>query len=268
MLRFEREVRATATLTHANIVQVYDYGLTENGTFYYVMEYLPGPTLEELVEQHGPLPPARAVHLLRQVCGALGEAHAIGLIHRDVKPRNILVCTRGGVHDVAKLLDFGLVRTQGSGPGEADLTGEHAIAGTPHYRSPEQAAGGENVDCRADLYSLGAVAYFLLTGRPPFAGRPVGQVLAAHQYEAPEPLTRNRPELPAELEAVVLRCLAKKPDERFPDAPALSKALAACPISAPWGEEEAAGWWRSRPEANGSGGADLQPTVTQISPPG
>jgi serine/threonine-protein kinase len=249
LARFEREVRATATLTHPNTVQVFDYGHTEDGTFYYVMEYLPGLSLEDLVEQDGPLPPGRVVHLLRQVCGALREAHANQLIHRDIKPRNILVCERGGLHDVVKLLDFGLVRVQGGGAGEAGLTGEHAIAGTPAYLSPEQAAGREDLDGRADIYSLGAVAYFLLTGRPPFAGRSVGELVAAHLRDAPEPLTRYRPDVPADLEAVVLRCLAKDPAERFPDARALEQALADCPTVRPWGEEEAARWWRGRAPA-------------------
>jgi serine/threonine-protein kinase len=173
----------------------------------------------------------------------LREAHAIGLIHRDVKPGNILVCARGGLHDVAKLLDFGLVLVQDNGPRQANLTADHGLAGTPHYMSPEQAAGRKDVDGRADIYGLGAVAYFLLTGRPPFFGRLVGQVLAAHQYETPEPLTTHRPALPVELEAVVLRCLAKEPANRFPDAGALERALADCPPVRPWGEEEAAAWW-------------------------
>src|SRR5205085_1441654 len=150
--RFEREVQATATLTHPNTVQIFDYGHTEDGTFYYAMEYLPGLSLEELVRRHGPLPPERAVHLLRQVCGALREAHGIGLVHRDVKPGNVLVCERGGLHDVAKLLDFGLVRVSGLGPAGQSLTQEGMIAGTPAYMSPEQAAGQAEPDARSDLY--------------------------------------------------------------------------------------------------------------------
>jgi hypothetical protein len=153
LARFEREVQATATLTHPNTVEVYDYGHAQDGTFYYVMEYLPGLSLEELVKQHGPLPPARVVHLLRQVCGALQEAHAAGLIHRDIKPGNILLCQRGGRCDVAKLLDFGLVRAHGLDGDGQRLTQEGALAGTPAYMSPEQAAGRADLDGRSDLYS-------------------------------------------------------------------------------------------------------------------
>ena len=168
--RFEREVRLTATLSHPNTVEIYDYGRAEDGTYYYVMEYLPGLSLAELVERHGPLPPARAVYLLRQVCGALREAHAAGLIHRDIKPSNIFAARRGGMDDVAKLLDFGLVRPAATARA-AHLSEEGQILGTPLFMSPEQATGGRELDERSDIYSLGAVAYYLLTGRPPFDGR-------------------------------------------------------------------------------------------------
>jgi len=225
--RFEREVQATATLTHPNTVQVYDYGHTEDGTFYYVMEYLPGSTLEALVQQAGPLPPARAIHFLRQVCGALEEAHARGLTHRDIKPGNVMICERGGIPDVAKLLDFGLVRSPMTEAGGEKLTQDGMVTGTPAYLSPEQADGRNDVDVRSDIYSLGALAYFLLTGQPPFAGRSVMNTLAAHLYEKPEPLSARRPEVPADLEAVVLRCLAKEPEGRFPDVKSLDRALAA-----------------------------------------
>jgi serine/threonine-protein kinase len=255
LLRFEREVQVTATLTHPNTVQVYDYGRADDGTFYYVMEYLDGLTLEELVERHGPLPPARAVFLLRQVCRALREAHAVGLIHRDIKPGNVIACARGGVCDVAKLLDFGLVRAPAGLTGAAGLTQEGTLAGTPAYMSPEQAAGKDRLDARSDVYSVGALAYFLLTGRAPFEGRTPVQVLAAHLYEAPAPLTGHRPDLPAELEAVVLRCLAKDPADRFPDARSLERALADCPLGAAWGEEEAAAWWQTQAGMDGTAGA-------------
>src|SRR5262249_46066971 len=189
--RFEREVQLTATLTHPNTVQVFDYGRAEDGTFYYVMEYLPGQTLDQIVKEHGPLPPARAVHFLRQISAALREAHAVGLIHRDIKPGNVMICQRGGIHDVAKLLDFGRVLPLGGDPADEKLTQEGAVAGTPAFMSPEQAGGQEMPDARSDIYSVGALAYYLLTGRPPFAGRSGFKVLAAHLYEQPEALTRH-----------------------------------------------------------------------------
>jgi serine/threonine-protein kinase len=242
--RFEREVQTTATLTHPNTVQVFDYGHTNDGTFYYVMEYLPGLTLEQLVERHGPLPANRAVHFLRQVCGALREAHAISLIHRDIKPGNVMVCERGGQHDTAKLLDFGLVVPLGGSPGDEKLTQEGAITGTPAYMSPEQAGGQDEIDARCDIYSVGALAYFLLTGQPPFAGRRGVKMLAAHLYEPPPPLTSRCPGVPAELEAVVIKCLAKAPGDRYADVRSLDTALRACNTVGPWTEEDAAQWWQ------------------------
>jgi serine/threonine-protein kinase len=239
--RFEREVKTTATLTHPNTVQVFDYGHTEDGTFYYVMEYLPGLTLDSLVKDAGPLPPARAVHFLRQLCGALAEAHGAGLVHRDIKPGNVMVCERGGARDVVKLLDFGLVLPHGVG--DEKLTQDGAVAGTPAYMSPEQASGRDEPGARSDIYSVGALAYFLLAGRSPFAGRAPVQVLAAHLYETPEPPSRHRPEVPADLEAVVLHCLAKNPLDRFPDAESLDAALAQCEAAGRWTAKEAAAWW-------------------------
>jgi serine/threonine-protein kinase len=209
-------------------VQVYDYGHTEDGTFYYVMEYLPGLTLEALVKQAGPLPPARAIHFLRQICGALAEAHSRGLIHRDIKPGNVMICERGGIHDVAKLLDFGLVLPPAGDADGDKLTQDGTVTGTPAYLSPEQVGGQEAVDARSDIYSVGALAYFLLAGLPPFAGRTGMKLIAAHLYEVPEPLTRRRPDLPADLDAVIRRCLAKEPEKRFLDVESLDRALAAC----------------------------------------
>jgi serine/threonine-protein kinase len=241
--RFEREVQATATLTNWHTVEIFDYGHAADGTFYYVMEYLPGLTLDELVSRHGPLPPGRAVHLLRQVCAALREAHGIGLIHRDIKPGNVILGERGGQPDVAKLLDFGLVRTTGLDLHGEKLTQTGLVVGTPAYLSPEQAGGGD-VDARSDVYSLGAVAYFLLTGRPPFMGKSPLHVLAAHLREDAGPLTDHRADCPADLQAVVLRCLEKEPERRFPDIDRLDAALAACACAEDWDAARAAVWWR------------------------
>ncbi|HEV3122746.1 MAG TPA: serine/threonine-protein kinase [Isosphaeraceae bacterium] len=232
--RFEREVQTTASLSHPNTVQIFDYGHAEDGTFYYAMEYLPGQTLEQLVERLGPLAPARAIHFLRQLCGSLSEAHAVGLIHRDIKPGNVLICERGGMADVAKLLDFGLVQPTGGGTADERLTQEGTVPGTPAYMSPEQSGGHEGLDARSDIYSVGALGYFLLTGRSPFAGRSPLKMLAAHLYEPPTPPTQIRPDIPPDLEAVVLRCLAKDPAARYPDAKSLEKALAACQAAGAW----------------------------------
>jgi serine/threonine-protein kinase len=241
--RFEREVRATAALSHPNTVEVYDYGRTPGGTYYFVMEYLPGLSLQELVERHGPVPPGRVVDLLRQVCGALGEAHAAGLIHRDIKPSNVLAARRGGQDDVAKLLDFGLVRPA-EAQSAAGLSAEGQVAGTPLYMSPEQGAGGREVDERSDIYSLGAVAYHLLTGRPPFDWKGPMAVLIAHARAPVIPPSRVVAGVPADVERVVLRCLAKDVAERFADAGSLERALGRCACSGEWDQDRAAAWWR------------------------
>jgi tRNA A-37 threonylcarbamoyl transferase component Bud32 len=243
--RFEREVKMLATLTHPNTVAVYDYGHTADGTFYYVMEYLPGLDLDRLVTAHGPLPPGRVVHLLRQVCGALAEAHAAGLIHRDVKPKNVMACERGGVCDVAKLLDFGLVQVDVGG--SEKITGGGTVMGTPAYMSPEQAAGLPT-DARSDIYSLGTTAYFLLTGHAPFERPTVMLTLTAHITDEPKPLDGLAP---PDLAAVVLRCLAKKPDARFADVRELEAALAACTCASDWRESHAATWWAEQKAAAG-----------------
>jgi serine/threonine-protein kinase len=243
--RFSREVHAVTGLTHFNTVRVYDYGRAADGSFYYVMEYLDGPTLEELVRQVGPLPPGRVVYLLRQLCGALAEAHTAGLVHRDLKPGNVIVATLGGQRDVAKLLDFGLVQDL-SGDADGQLTRAGTVLGTPAYMSPEQAAGGSAVDARGDVYGLGAVAFFALTGRPPFLRKTFGQLLATHRSEPPPPLTDFRPDVPPDLSAVIARCLAKEPADRFPSAAAFDRALEECRCAADWSAERAAEWWQAK----------------------
>jgi len=225
--RFEREAQATAGLTHPNTVQIFDYGRSDDGTFYCVMEYLPGDTLEAIVHRDGPMSAERAVHVLTQVCGALAEAHAKGLVHRDIKPSNVMMTERGGMKDVAKLLDFGLVVSGGPARAEGRLTAVGMFVGTPEFMSPEQCAGGEiEVGPASDLYSLGALGYYLLTGRSPFAGRSATQMLAAHLYETPKSLLEQAA-VPSALAAVIAQCLAKSPDDRFADASAVAAALEA-----------------------------------------
>src|SRR6266849_3449830 len=254
LIRFEREVQATATLTHWNTVEIFDYGHTEDGTFYYVMEYLPGMNLEDLVERHGPMPAERAVHLLCQVCQALREAHGIGLIHRDIKPSNIIACERGKVYDVAKLLDFGLVKSSGKGSDSVRLTREGAFAGSPAFMSPEQAAGRQQLDARSDIYNVGAVAYFLITGKLPFDRQSTLQMLHAHAYEPLVPSHEFKETVPTDLQLVILRCLEKDPDRRYQDAVTLEKALAACESTSPWTSERAEEWWREHRDGIASPG--------------
>lgn len=241
LARFEREVQETARLTHWNSIDIYDYGRAADGTFYYVMEYLPGMNLEQLVQMHGPLPAGRVIHLLTQVCDALGEAHQHGLVHRDIKPANIFAAKLGGVYDVAKLLDFGLVKP--SGPASApSLTQEGMVAGSPLYMSPEQATG-ESVDARSDIYSLGLVAYYLLTGRPPFESDKAIKVLLAHVNESPPLPSQLNEAVPHDLEEVVLRCLEKDPELRFQSVGALRQAVEDCAAAGSWNRELAAAWW-------------------------
>ncbi len=226
--RFEREVKATSQLKHWNTVQIFDYGHAEDGTFYYVMEYLPGMTLDQMVKRDGPLPPSRAIHFLRQMCAALKEAHAIGLIHRDIKPANIIAGERGGIPDVAKLLDFGLVRHADERPGEGGITQDGALLGTPAYMSPEQVDARVIPDHRTDIYSLGAVGYFLLTGQPPFVRNKPMELMIAHARDPVAAPSSVRDGIPADLEAVIMRCLAKDANERFQSVAELDDALAAC----------------------------------------
>jgi len=243
LARFEREVMATARIRHRNIVEIYDYGRAADGTFYYVMEYLDGLNLDDLVQRHGALSPARAIYLLRQVGAALGAAHEIGLVHRDVKPENIIVCRCNRGADVVKLLDFGLVKDVRPDTGDARLTRSDVLTGTPAFMSPEQIMGGGKLDARSDIYGLGCLAFLLLTGHPPFGDRPALAAVAAHLHEPPVPPSRERPGTSPQLDAAVLRCLAKAREDRFPDAASLDRALAACPEAGGWTEADAAAWW-------------------------
>jgi serine/threonine-protein kinase len=251
LARFEREVKLTARLTHPNTVAVFDYGHTPDNLFYYAMEYLAGGDLDELVDYAGPLPPARVIWILDQVCRALREAHNLGLVHRDIKPNNILVCERGLESDVAKVVDFGLVKDLNSEQDQT-LTMAGGIAGTPLYMSPEAATARQQIDGRSDLYSLGAVAYTLLVGEPVFAGRTMVEICAHHLHTEPVPPSRRAPRVPADLEAVVLRCLSKRPEDRFASAGEMRDALLACHDAGCWGTAEAAAWWDDHRAAFGA----------------
>ncbi len=228
LARFEREAQATAQLTHPNTVQLFDYGRSEDGTFYCVMELLDGETLEKIVERDGPMHVARAVHVLTQLCGALAEAHDRGLVHRDIKPSNVILGNRGGMPDVAKLLDFGLVTARGTGSADAmgaTLTQAGMIVGTPEFMSPEQCGDPNEISASSDLYSLGALGYFLFTGRSPFAGRNSMQMLAAHLYEMPPAPSTHVTDIPPEVDAIIIRALTKDPAGRFENARAMASAL-------------------------------------------
>ncbi len=244
LARFELEVRATARLSHPNTVEVYDYGRTEQGVFFYVMEYLPGCSLQELVDRHGPLPAGRVIHLLSQACGALSEAHGLGLIHRDLKPPNIFSALRGGRYDVAKILDFGLVKPIGDDPATA-LTLEGVVTGSPLYMAPELIIKNHTPDACVDVYGIGAVAYFLLTGRPPFLGPDAMTVMMAHARDPVEPPSTFVDGVPEDLQRVVLRCLEKEPADRYQDAASLARAFEDCADAEGWSAERAEDWWRT-----------------------
>jgi eukaryotic-like serine/threonine-protein kinase len=243
LARFEREAQLTSRLQHPSTVAVYDYGRTPDGIFYYVMEYIDGLSLEQLVQRHGPQPAGRVVQLLWQAAGALMEAHSLGLIHRDVKPANLLLCQRVGSGDVVKLVDFGLVKDVGPNTGPA-LTQSNIIAGTPLYLAPETLTDPGSVDHRVDLYALGAVGYYVLTGTPPFDGRSTVEVCGHHLHTPPTPAHERlgRP-VPEVLDALLLRCLAKRREDRPASAAELQRALTECAVASPWTNEEAQAFW-------------------------
>jgi serine/threonine protein kinase len=263
--RFEREVQLTSMLTHPNTIAIYDFGRTAEGSFYYAMEYLDGFNLQTLVERDGPQDPARVAHLLAQLAGALREAHGAGLIHRDVKPANVMVCQRGGIADVVKVLDFGLIK-------ELDVRGEvtrsdaHRIVGTPLYLCPEALTAPEKVDPRSDLYAVGAVGYFLLTGVPPFSGKNLLEVCGHHLHSVPvPPSARIGSPIPRALEALVLSCLAKSPEQRPATAASIQRAL--LPLAASWTQDRAARWWAERGAPTLTGERSTLDTATPTAPP-
>ena len=241
--RFRREAESAASLRSPHTVEIYDFGVTDDQTLYFVMELLDGLDLESLVREHGPLPASRVIHIVRQVCDSLEEAHARGLVHRDIKPANIHVGRIGLQDDFVKVLDFGLVKPTSIPVGEHSLaTAAGLTPGTPAYMAPEMALG-EVVDGRADIYALGCVTYFLLTGKLVFEGENLFQVVVKHLQDAPVPPSqRTALPIPASLDAVVLACLVKERENRMRSAGELRRAMAAVDLPA-WGEEQAARWW-------------------------
>ncbi len=248
MRRFEREAQATAMMRSLHTIELYDFGVSDDGTFYYVMELLGGYDLHALVGRFGPVPAERAVHLLRQVCDSLGEAHEAGLIHRDIKPANIYACRYGREVDVVKVLDFGLVKhTQAPEPGADLVTAGQLAGGTPAFMAPEQALGEDRVDARSDLYAVGCVAYWLLTGTLVFEGATPLETIVMHVHAQPDlPSRRTDLPIPPQLEALVLTCLAKDPAARPATADELGARLAAVPLERPWTAERAREWWATR----------------------
>jgi len=245
--RFEQEVRLTCRLTHPNTIQVYDYGHTPDGIFYYAMEYLDGLNLHELVHRYGAQPEARVVHILRQICESLKEAHGVGLIHRDIKPANVFLCDRGGVPDSVKVLDFGLVKNV-KHPAEAgasrDIPGEDGIVGTPNFIAPEAIQDCNHADARSDLYSLGALGYFLLTGHEVFDGDSIAELCRKHLHEKPVPPgARVGKQFDPQLETLLMRCLEKDPANRPQSAEEMARALAASSLAEQWTPEQRAAWW-------------------------
>jgi len=243
ILRFEREAQETAQLAHPNAVAVFDYGRTPDGVFYYVMEYLQGLDLQSLVELDGPQPPGRVVHILAQAAGALEAAHRRGLVHRDVKPANVMLSSLETTPDLVKVVDFGLVKAV-SGTRDLSLSRSDVVVGTPLYMSPEAIADPSRITHRADLYALGCTGWFLLAGRSPFEGRRMVEVCAAHLHEDPGALSDVRGErVPADLERLILDCLKKDPEGRPVSARVLRRALLGCGCAGDWDEERARSWW-------------------------
>jgi serine/threonine protein kinase len=259
--RFQLEARTIARLTSPNTVRLYDFGVSETGSFYFVMELLTGMDVASLVQRFGPLPPERAVAVLRQACRSLGEAHAAGVLHRDIKPQNLFLCRLGLDFDVVKVLDFGLVKSLHEGA--AQLTTEGVLTGTPAYMPPERVMGGA-ADERSDLYSLGCVAYWMLTGRAVFTGEPM-TVMIHHARTVPQPPSKvSGSPLPARLEELVLSCLEKAPEKRPASAVELWQQLGEVTLTAPWTPERAEAWWQehlpdlARPSQGGDSSSELR----------
>ncbi|MBL8219434.1 MAG: serine/threonine protein kinase [Bryobacterales bacterium] len=241
-LRFEQEAKATASLRSPHTIELYDFGVTADGVFYYAMEFLDGIDLQTLVRRFGPQPPARVIVILRQVCRSLAEAHRRGMIHRDIKPTNIFLCRMGDELDFVKVLDFGLVKLLDH---DIQLTRDDSTLGTPAYMAPELALGSESIDGRADLYSLGCVAYWLLTGNLVFEEKGPTATMMAHLNKPPlPPSQRIELPIPPQFENVILTCLSKQPEERPASAEALHQALEECDVRPSWSRQAASAWWQ------------------------
>ncbi|MBL0713751.1 MAG: serine/threonine protein kinase [Desulfosarcina sp.] len=240
--RFEREVQITSRLTHPNTIEVYDYGRTAQGVFYYAMEYLPGIGLDALIALEGAIPPARSIHILRHICFSLEEAHGMGLIHRDIKPPNVMLCERGGRYDAVKVLDFGLVKDVENQ--DTRMTAMHEVVGTPAYVAPERLTDPAQVDQRADIYSLGAVGFNLLTGADVFEGANAVEI-CYHVMKTPPPRASERSTraIPPALDQLVDDCLAKDPNDRPADVKQILAVLDSIEGLPPWQQAEAQRWW-------------------------
>jgi len=243
--RFEREAQATAGLESPHTVELYDFGVAQDNSLYYVMELLNGQNLESHVLEFGPLPPERVIYILRQVLDSLDDAHSRGLVHRDIKPANILICRKGRQYDFVKVVDFGLVRITADSEQTSQLTetGEGKILGTPAYLAPESVTGSDPVDGRSDLYAVGCVAFFLLTGHNVFEANSAMSMAVAHATETPQAPSSRGVDVPKALDALILQCLRKRPSERPHDAYALSQELARVPLEQPWDNERAEAFW-------------------------
>jgi hypothetical protein len=262
LTRFEREVQVSSALSHPNTIDIYDFGRTPEGTFYYAMEYVKGITLGSCVTGDGRLSEARLLYVMNQACASIAEAHDHGLMHRDLKPSNIMLCERGGSYDFVKVLDFGLVKELEKGK-SVDLTDVAALTGTPLYMPPEAVQAPETLDVRGDVYQLGLVAYFLLVGRNVFEGDAPMDVIVQHVSAAPTPPSEvlGRP-LNPRLEEIIMRCLEKEPDKRFDHARALLEAFESCEVEGRWGQREARVWWSEWQEKHPEVEDDAPPTST------
>ena len=244
VLRFQREAQSIASLRSPHTIVLYDFGTSVNDTFYYAMELLDGIDMNNLVKKYGAVPPERAVFLLRQACRSLAEAHHHGMVHRDVKPANLFVCRLGLDCDFVKVLDFGLVRQAASQEHDVSLTAEGAVAGTPAYMAPEAIVSGKDIDARADIYSLGCVAYWLLTGQAVFTGDTPMKIAVEHLNTSPVPPSkRSELDIPPTLDELILKCLEKKPQDRIQNIQELDRRLAEIAFKTPWTRERSEQWW-------------------------